>query len=380
MSKMKLSKSVVSVVSVLSLLFIGCSDRTNVVDVDNVDTVELNDIRSDVRIIPVKCGVPMDEIDRSIAYDDYLFLLGMSWKKIYCVRTDTVISILDAAGRGRGEYSTIDDFAYSQDEHILYVIADGKLMKYSVPDMEFISSIDIGVTSRRMIFLNPDEIMMCASFIEENGKDVYSGLCRVSSKTGQVLERCHDLDFVAKRMMMPWDLTPMPDGIVFPHNSLTRNSILFYDTAKGTTKELFSFSFNSRWRVPKRLVRLARKDRMFFAMDITKETMHLEGGHFPSLSESGLVFWCFPIEDDNARQVAVFVKDGNLTCRSYTIAGTDLGISPNFLHNGYCVDYINSASFDNVDETSLSPLGLELKRAADAQPFDNPVFLYFKVD
>ena len=92
------------------------------------------------------------------------------------------------------------------------------------------------------------------------------------------------------------------------------------------------------------------------------------------------MFWCFPIEGDNGRQVAVIVKEDNATCRSYTIGGTDVSVSPSFLHNGYCVDFINTSSFDNVDETSLSPFGMELKRITEAQPFDNPVLLYFKVD
>lgn len=377
---MTAKRYVISVVWVVSLLFYSCSDHADTVDVDNVETVELDDMRSDIRIVPVKCSVPMDEIYRGIAYDDYIFLLGMSMNKIYCIQKDSVISILDASGRGRGEYSSINDFAYSRYGHTLYVSADKKLMRYSVPEMEFLGFTEFGVTSNSMVFLNPDEILMSASFVQEDGHDVYTGLCKVSPSDGHILERCHDLDFIAKRMLMPWDLTPVQDGILFPHNSLTRNSILFYDTANGTTKELFSFSFNSRWKVPKRLVRLEKKDRMLYAMESHKETMRLEGVHFVSLTDSGLVFWCFPIDGDDARQVAVIAADDKVICRSYTIAGTDFGISPNFIDHGYFVDYINSSSFQDVDETRLSPMGLELKGIADFQPFDNPVFLYFKVD
>lgn len=380
MNEITLRRFVLPVISILCMLFINCTESTNVVDVDNVDIVDLNDNRQNVRIIPLRCDYPMDEIGRGIAYDDYIFLLGESMKQIYCVQKDTVISILDAAGRGRGEYSYINDFAYCKDEHILYVRADEKLMRYSIPEMEFVGSTDISITSRTMIFLNPEEILMNCSFYVENGKDIYGGLCRVSSKTGEVLERCYDLDFMAKRMLMSWDMTPMEGGIIFPESSLTRNRIMFYDTAKGIANELFSFSFNSNWKVPRRLVRLDKKDHMLFAMEAYKETRRLEGGHFPSLIDSTLVFWCFPIEGDYGRQVAVIVKDGKVTCHSYTIAGKDMCVSPAFLHNGYCVDYITSDFFEDVDESSLSPFAAELKRVVDAQSFDNPVFLYFKVE
>ncbi len=377
---MTLRRFVLPIVLVLIMLFVDCSEGTIVVDVDNVDIVDLNDIRQDVQIIPIKCDYPMDEIDRGIAYDDYIFLLGESMKQIYCIQKDTVISILDATGRGRGEYSYINDYAYCQYEHILYVRADKKLMRYSVPEMEFIGSTDISFTSRTMIFLNPDEILTNCSFYVENGKDVYGGICRVSSKTGEVLERCYDLDFMAKRMLMSWDMMPMQGGIIFPESSLTRNRIMFYDTASGFTNELFSYSFNSNWKVPRRLVKLAEKDHMLYAMEAYKDDRYLEGGHFPSLSDSALLFWCFPIEGDYGRQVAVIVKDGKVTCRSYAVAGKDRCVSPSFIHNGYFVDVIASDLFEDIDKTSLSPFAAGLKKVVDAQPFDNPVFLYFKVE
>lgn len=377
---MTLRRFVLPVVSLLGMLLVSCSDGTNVVDVDHVDIVDLNDIRQDVRIIPIKCGYPMDEIERGIAYDDYIFLLGSSWKTIYCVQKDTVISVLDAAGRGRGEYSYISDYAYSQEEHVLYVRGDGKLLRYSVPDMEFIGSAETDMTSKTMLFLNPDEILANCSFYEENGKDVYSGFCRVSSKTSELIERLYRLDYISQRMLMKWDITPMEGGFIYPESSLTLNRIMFFDTSKGVANELFSYSFNSNWKVPKRLVRLEKKDRMLFAMAAFDEPRHLEGGHFPSLSDSTLVFWCFPIEGDYGRLVAVIVRDGKVTCRSYSVAGKDFCVSPSFLQNGYCVDYITADMFDDIDETSLSPFAAELKRVVDAQPFDNPVFLYFKVE
>jgi len=379
MNGMKARRCFVAVVSVLCFLFYSC-DGTNVVNVDNVDIVDLNDIRSEIQILPIKCDVPMDEIDHVMAYDDYIFLLGSSWKSIYCVQKDTVISILDAAGRGRGEYSYINDFAYSQDEHILYVLADKKLMRYSVPEMDFIGSADASFTSSTMLFLNPDVILTNCSFYVENGKDVYGGICRVSSKTGEVLERCYDLDFMAKKMLMSWDMLPMQGGIIFPESSLTLNRIMFFDTSKGVANELFSYSFNSNWKVPKRLVRLEKKDRILYAMEAHNEPRRLEGGHFPSLNDSTLVFWCFPIEGNYGRRVAVIVRDGKVTCRSYTVDGKDFFVSPSFLQNGYCVDIITPDLFEDVDETSLSPFAAELKRVVDAQPFDNPVFLYFKVE
>ena len=367
-------------VAALSLSLYGCGQSAQTVNVDNVVTVELKESDSDTKIIPIRCSVPMDDILRGICYDDFIFLMGMSRNAIYCVQGDTVVSILEASGRGHGEYSSINDYAYSQDEHILFVYADGKLLKYAVPEMAFLESVDMPITPSGMAVLNSKEILMNCSFMEENGKDAYRGICIVSSQTGEVIRRCYGLDYINKKMMMQNDLTTVPGGFVFPLNSLTRNSILHYDIESESVEELFAFCFNSNWRVPRRLVKLSKGDVMLYAMEDYKETRHLEGGHYPNLIDSGISFWCFPRENGKARPVAVIEKDGNVSCRSYVVSGTDFHPSPYFIHKGYCVDIVSATDLETADSGALSPLGSELKRVVGVQAYDNPVFFYFKVD
>lgn len=367
-------------VAALSLLLNGCGQAAKTVDVDSVETIQLRESDSDIRIIPIRCGVPMDEILRGSCYDDYTFLMGMSRNSIYCVREDTVISILEATGRGHGEYSSINDYTYSQDEHVLYVYADGKLLKYTVPEMVFLESVDMPITPSGMIVLNSNEILMNCSFMEENGKDAYRGICVVSSQTGDVIKRCYDFDYINKKMMMQCDLTKAPGGFVFPLNSLTKNSILHYNMESESVEELFTFCFSSNWRVPRKLVKLSKRDVMLYTMEDNKETKHLEGGHYPNLIDSGLSFWCFPREDGKARPVAVVVKDGNVSCRSYVVSGTEFHPSPYFIQKGYCVDIVSTTDLETADAGALSPLASELKRIVDAQAYDNPVLFCFKVE
>ena len=379
MKKVSLRSLKMLLMSGLCMMCCGCGNTSQKVDVDNVETVELT-LNSDIQIIPIRCDTPMDAVLSGISYDDYVFLMGMMRTSIYCVQEDTVVSVLNASGRGHGEYTSINDFAYSPDEKLLYVSADGKLLKYSVPEMEFLESVDISVSSSTMIVMNPEEILMSGSFYEEDKKDFYRGICLVSSRTGEVLKRCFDFDYINKKFLMPWDITVVPGGIVFPLNSLTRNSILFYDTASGSTENLFTFSFNSKWKVPRTLVKMSRKDPMLYAMEDYKETRHLEGGHFPNITDSGLEFWCFPREDNKARQVAVIAKNGDVTCRSFIIPGTGVNPSPFFIRNGYYVDIVSTTDLVDSDADVLSPLGWKLKGMVDSQRFDNPVFLYFKAD
>lgn len=378
--KKVLKSAATIIISALCCLAESCSYSTKVVDVDSYDTVELNNQDVDLRIIPIKCDFPMDALYRSVAIEDYIFMLNMSMSVIYCVQNDTVISVLNAKGRGRGEYSYISDFTYSSEEKILYVSTDDhRLLKYSVPDMNFVSMTDLSVTPLYMKRIDSDKMVMACSFVEENNIDVYSGICEVSSQTGKVLERKLKFSYINNKMLMPGDFISVPGGFILPVNSLTENRIVYYNTSDGSTEELFRFKFNSNWKVPKRLIKLAEKDKMLYAMEDYKETRHLEGAHYPDITPSGLTFWCFPRENNEARTVSVQVKDDQIIRRTYKISGTDIDPSPHFIQNGYCVEMFSSTDFDDERADELSPFGRELKRIADAQPFDNPVLLYFKV-
>ena len=109
------------------MLLWGCNQhKYSVVDLDVVEELELNLQTSEVDIIPIKCSVPMDGIYRMVENGEYTFLLGNQGDVIYCMQGDTVVSILNAKGRGYGEYIQINDFVYDERSSLLYVNADKK--------------------------------------------------------------------------------------------------------------------------------------------------------------------------------------------------------------------------------------------------------------
>ena len=361
-------------------VFANCSGQGYTVDVDNVELKELNYNNPEIKIVPIKCSFPMDEPYRSKGYDDYIFILGMSWKTIYCVQNDTVVSVLDASGRGHGEYSYISNFAYSPQEHILYVQGNGKLLRYSVPSMTFINSVDMDITATGMEVLNPEELLMECSFYESE-KEIYRGICIVSSQTGRVLHKCYDFDFMNTQMFMTHDMAGSNGGIIFSLNNLDRNSIIRYNIDENSIEELFSFSFNKKWKVSRRLVRLAKKDPLLFSREDSYTENQCRGCHYPYVDDSELVVWCFPMENDEVRSVAVIYKDGELIRRSFKIPGIDIDPSPSFIQNGYCVDVITSSDEVTItDPEKLSPLGKELSRVINDQSYNNPVMLFFTVN
>ena len=378
----KLVNKGATVVALLLVVWLlcDCRDQGTVVEVDNVEWIELNEQNSDINIVPIKCSFPMDDIFRCIGYDDYIFMLSMSRKQIYCIQGDSVISVLDASGRGHGEYSYINDFTYSKEEQILYVQGNGKYYLYSVPSMSFVRYFESDITPGGMMVLNSNEILMKCSYYEGK-EDVYRGVCIISSQTGEVLRKCCDFDYINTQWFMQRDLSMCEDGVLFPINSFYNNNVMCYKEGRECSDLVFSFKYNSKWRVPKRLVKLAYKDPLLFSREYNERELYCEGCHYPTIINSRLTFWSFPRENDDVKSIVTIIKEGEPVSRSFKVSGTELNPSPCCIIGNKCVDIIRT--IDDIaitDSDIISPLAADLNRIVKAQQFENPVLLYFTVD
>ena len=362
----------------------GCNKYSeSIIDLDSIEEIELSPMTSDVDIIPIKCSVPMDGIRRAVEYNDYIFMLGRARKNIYLIQKDTVVAILDAVGRGHGEYSYIEDFAYDEKTRVLYVNADKKFMKYNVPSMTFIESSEIDYSTIGMVSLNSDELLVNCSFLEEEkSRESYNGLCVVSAATGEIKRSCYRFGFYDEYCLMLEDLVKNGEEVLLPVGGVYENRILSLNTKTGFSKELDSFSFSSKWRVPHKLVKIARKkDGFAFEQEAIERNAYCDGCHFPVIVNSRLTYWCYPEENGTDRPI-VIIKDGDkAVCRLFTVPGTSIRINPHYAKDNSFVKVIGYAAESIVTEPKkLSDFGREIYNTMKAQPFNNPILLSFTVD
>ena len=369
---------------IFSTFVTGCDNRysDNIVDLDSVTELELNEINSDVKIMPIKCEDPMERIRKAVGFSDYTFLCSATKTIIYCLQNDSVISKLEAVGRGHGEYSCIDDFTYLENEKVLYINADQKIMKYSVPSMIYLGSIDFNITTDEMVALNTDELLAACSFFEDNDKKtIFRGVAVFSLKTGKIIRKLYDYDQYNSNCFLYRDLSNNDNGILMSVGGLYNNQIFKWDNTEETTKEIFSFCYNSKWRVSKRIIRFSRKDFWLFDEELMKRTVYCDGCHYPSIVNSNLVFWCFPHENNTGRQIAVIKKGEDILTRSFYISGTNITVNPFFVKDGYCFDIVEGSAENIItDKENLSPLGKEIYKTMQLQPYNNPILYCFSVD
>ena len=170
------------VCAVLGIAGCGKSVPTDVVVIDDDDAVEVafEDVATNIKIVPLISDEPMDGCNRIQCYGSTAFVRSNGGACIYIFEDGKQIAKLNKVGRGRGEYSHIENFAYSPSTKILYVQSGfNSIIKYSVPDLEFLGSFEI-----RTIYAmaeHDDSTLMCRMEYEGVNGDYF-----VDSRTGKV--------------------------------------------------------------------------------------------------------------------------------------------------------------------------------------------------
>ena len=131
-----------------SLVFAGCKDETEIIVVNDEEAQEVwfEDVATNVRVVPLVSEEPIGSIRNMICYGNEIIALDNDKKTVYYFDNGTLVSKMNHEGRGRGEYVDIKRYAYSPSKKVLYVVADDKILWYSVPGMRYCGNTPISYT------------------------------------------------------------------------------------------------------------------------------------------------------------------------------------------------------------------------------------------
>ena len=173
----------------LVFLLTACGNhrhRENSIEISNhITDIILDDCVDSFFVRKIVSNYPLSQLYSIEIYDDYYFLESDDDRIIYYMHNDSIISKLDAFGRGRGEYYSIAGYAFSQSDSILYVgsSSDSKILCYKVPSFDFITSIECDLGLSAMTYYDNKIIAVCHT------KDVDSprrnGIYEINVKTGR---------------------------------------------------------------------------------------------------------------------------------------------------------------------------------------------------
>lgn len=281
----------------ITVMICSCIGNNYIQLSDNVVQIELEDISSDIKLISVKSSQPMKDIFFCYNFGDYNFLLSDDYRTIYCLEGDSITSVLEKAGRGRGEYLGISTFAYSIEDSLMYVFdTSRKLYIYKGFDYEYIGQIDNLPAIKSLRVIDKDHLL-AACYVKDNDIEERYGHFIIDVKTGKLSERLSSMSYPGYYFHSYTHYCQFGDSIYFSVGDNIVNRIYLYSNGELTTQ--LEFIYSKKLRLPKRVLvddPDNLNEHLIFNDYVKGDNRYCIGAGYPLLSNDGhrIMFWSFP--------------------------------------------------------------------------------------
>ena len=149
--------------------------------------VAFEDVATDIRILPLVSDEPIGCSNQIKSYGSTTLIVSTDLYSLYFFEDGKLTAKLSKMGRGHGEYTSITDFVYSPSRKIVYILNSSKILKYSVPDMEYLGLIEQPNITK--IAEHDDSTLICLM----TSPDDLPGVYFVNTDNGQVKGKLKDI-------------------------------------------------------------------------------------------------------------------------------------------------------------------------------------------
>lgn len=164
--------------SVLFLIMGSCvqerkDDSIYKINADKAVSVDINEVATNIRIIPVNAYVPIDICMEIQFYDEFILMMNESKKMIYILdKNGNLLNTLNRTGRGPGEYIEIYRYCLWEEKKILYLFDhDYNIFSYTIPDLKFLRKFSSNIFYEQF---NPIGNRMCLARGTDYNRDNFS--------------------------------------------------------------------------------------------------------------------------------------------------------------------------------------------------------------
>ena len=379
-----MKKSFVFVCMFLSVMLFAECKKGNVTDngiltIKNAaecKEVTFEDVATNIRIVPLISDGPLDGCNRVQCYGSTAVIRTYGGEGIYIFEDGKQIAYLHKVGRGRGEYSIISTYAYSPTNKILYISSGfSSIHKYSVPDLNYLGTFEI---HNVIAFAEHDDSTLICRM--ENNKTF--GEFFINTDNGQTRGMVKELGGIGAlnddlSYYTPSHRILSEIGAVFTISEVPaqigdeEKIILRYNFGKDSWPLRFD-SIDINHDVDG-LMEMAQ------FLNENQETMIAATG-FTIADDNAISFWYRVGLVGEFRYMRI-CRDEIVKYSGFKAKGMKKSMIPTGLSDdGYYVTIIEGlpeSVFDESDERS--EFTSDLEKAINAQSFNNPVLVYYKI-
>ena len=361
------------------LVLMGCQGRVKVVVVDdeNAEEVAFEDVATNVRVVPLVSEEPIGSIRNMICYGNEIVALDNNKKTVYYFEDGKLVSKMNHEGRGRGEDVEIRRYAYSHSRKVVYVLADDKILWYSVPQMRYCGNTAI---SKKINYFSIHDNDHFFAALYSEGMFITA---LIDIETGNITKVLEEIT------MNNADEGDISMSSYSPSNHYY--SLSDYDnsvvevTAKDEARTLFKYNFGDKG-IPAKYLQYDPLDMqpladLFSYMDENGRT-RLQGNQFLRIKDDEISFWYyFSVGSGGIKYYYRYnLKDNKSTnLKGFRIKGINRPVMPSAVSdNGYIAIFAGNPGWYKMDEET-SPLAESIIQVMENQKDNNPVLLFYDI-
>ena len=366
---------------IVAVLICSCSNKYDVINLsdDNIIQMDVEEICTDIQIIPIKSSSPMKGIETCLHFGEYDFLLSSDKRTLYWVKDDSVISQLDKGGRGRGEYLEINAFAYSPVDSLLYVANPNGLNIYKGLNYE-LKYVLGNVPSINTLRVLENNILLAGCYVADNDMNERNGLFIIDVKNGVVSDPLISMNSLSKLFHNETVYYQTGDSLYISVGDRAINSIYLY--CKGELTQKLQYMYSKKLQIPKRVMVKNPdniSDQIIFN-DYLRSNDFCVGGFLPIVRNQGdcYMFWNAPKSDDFILNI---IEQDQIKRIRIGIPGLEGLLAPNWVSNDSYVS-IYQNWFHGTKEENYSNGFSELSEkllSLSINNDDNPVLIKYRI-
>lgn len=370
--------------AITGVLVCSCKNDNSYIQLsNNITQVELDDISSDIQLISVKSSQPMKGISRCYCFGDYDFLLSDDYRTIYCLEGDSITSVFDKYGRGRGEYQGINTLAYSVEDSLVYVFDSSlRLLIYKGFDYKLTGIIENLPEFQSMRVVDKDHLL-AVCLIRDDNLDAGYGFRLIDTKIGESSEWLLTMGYLGMVFHNVSDYYQCGDSTYFSVGDNVVNRIYLYFDGELTTQ--LEFTYSKDLRFPERVLiddtdNLTDNINAYLTFNdyVKSGNRYCVGANYPIISSDGsrFMFWSFPEGGDN---IMTIISNNQIDRYHIAIPGIAGFVAPNCTSKNYYVVLCEEIKRD--EQTDIGSNTLLANRIFEQIENNegNPVILKFKV-
>lgn len=376
---MKNLKFYVGILSACILASCGGVQPDFTVNGEDARSVFFEDVAVVDSVMPLHFTEPVS-VGNAFTVGDEMLIIDSDYRKMWILKDHRQIAVLDAHGRGHGEYRRLYESSYSPEGRELLVWSEDErsFLKYEVPSMRFAGKIQLDIDWISNFTFVSDKLIFGFGADEDSNPMLFS----MNVQSGEVRKITDISNFQDSYCSIPSECYNSSDIVIGMPGYVNSIAVLGKD-GSCTQRYRFCFADGMPEEMYDNANDISNYDNQREFVSFRAEEHYFFNVVMPEITDSGCSFWYCnnngPEGDDTWLRYYGRDSASVVQYKDFTVPGLNLNIQPDGLIGNGSYYSLISGPADMIEDSTIEPSSLakQILDAVNNQNDDNPVIMYW---